>query len=35
MIECPGAMITGINTIALMARIELYVDEMKWKKLDK
>jgi len=26
-IGCPGALISGINTCALMLRIELFVDE--------
>ena len=30
-INCPGAVITGINTIALMTRMELYVNEKVWK----
>jgi hypothetical protein len=31
---CKGATIQGINTIALMMRMELYVDEIRWKSLD-
>jgi len=31
---CPGAVISGINTFALMLRIELFVDEYRWKSLD-
>jgi hypothetical protein len=32
-IRCPGALISGINTCALMLRIELFVDEWRWKSL--
>jgi len=31
---CPGAVISGINTIGLMLRIELFVDEHRWKSLN-
>lgn len=34
-IHCKGASIHGINTIALMVRMELYVDEFRWKSADK
>ncbi len=30
-IGCKGAQINGINTVALMMRLELYVDEQRWK----
>lgn len=33
-IGCPGAQIQGINTAALMIRLEMYVDEARWKRLD-
>jgi hypothetical protein len=32
MINCQNASISGINTTAYLSRIELYVDEFKWKK---
>lgn len=32
-IGCKGAVIAGINTIALLMRMELYVDEHRWKSL--
>jgi hypothetical protein len=28
---CPGSQISGINTMALMLRMELYVDEARWR----
>jgi hypothetical protein len=31
---CPGSQIGGINTTALMLRMELYVDEYRWHSLD-
>lgn len=34
-INCKGAIINGVNTLALMSRMELYVDEYKWKNVDK
>ena len=33
-INCQGAVISGINTIALMARMELYVDRALWHSCD-
>lgn len=33
-VNCPGAVINGINTMGLMLRMELYVDEHRWKSLD-
>lgn len=33
-LRCPGALITGINTIGLMMRMELYLEEERWKSLD-
>mmetsp|Transcript_8811 Transcript_8811/g.6551 ORF Transcript_8811/g.6551 Transcript_8811/m.6551 type:complete len:101 (-) Transcript_8811:342-644(-) len=30
MLNCEGAKIQGINTMALMSRLELYVDKDKW-----
>ena len=33
-LKCPGALISGINTIGLMMRMELYLDEDRWKALD-
>jgi hypothetical protein len=33
-IGCEGALIQGINTLGLMMRMELYVDEARWKSLD-
>lgn len=29
-LRCPGAQISGINTMALLMRLELYVDEHRW-----
>lgn len=34
-INCEGALFTGINTIAMMARIELFVDEERWRSSSK
>lgn len=34
-LNCKGAIINGINTIALMLRMELYVDEHRWKSVNK
>ena len=34
-IGCPGGVFNGINTIALMLRMELYVDENRWKNSSK
>lgn len=34
MIGCDGAQIQGINTLGLMMRLELYVDEARWKSLE-
>jgi hypothetical protein len=31
-LNCPRANISGINTIGLMLRMELYVDEDRWNK---
>jgi hypothetical protein len=32
-LKVPGAIFQGINTIGLMLRMELYVDEHRWKSL--
>ena len=34
-IRCPDAQIQGVNTTALMVRLELFVDELRWKSVDK
>jgi hypothetical protein len=34
-LRCPGAVFQGINTLALLLRMELYVDESRWKSLDR
>ena len=34
-LRCPGATFQGINTLALLLRMELYVDESRWKSLDR
>ena len=34
-LHCPGATFQGINTLALLVRLELYVDEGRWKSLDR
>jgi len=34
MIGCPNAQIEGLNTSALMIRLEMYVNEKSWRALD-
>jgi hypothetical protein len=34
-LNCKGALLQGINTIGLMMRLELYVDERSWQAADK
>ena len=29
-IKCPGAQLSGINTIGFLSRLELYVSEKRW-----